>query len=104
MPLDPVDLTRALVRCPSVTPQDAGAQGVLAQALEPLGFACTPLTFGGVDNLFARLGTGGPHVCFAGHTDVVPPGDLGAWTHPPFEGYVADGVLYGRGVSDMQGG
>lgn len=104
MPLDPVDLTRVLVRCPSVTPQDAGALGVLAQALKPLGFACTPLTFGGVDNLFARLGTDGPHLCFAGHTDVVPPGDPGAWIHPPFDGRIADGMLYGRGVSDMKGG
>lgn len=101
---DPVDLTRALVRCASVTPMDAGAQDVLERALRPLGFICTRLDFNGVPNLFARLGAGRPHLCFAGHTDVVPPGEASAWTHPPFEARIVDGYLYGRGVSDMKGG
>lgn len=101
--IDAVDITRALVRCPSVTPEDAGAQKVISDALIPLGFSCTTLEYGGVRNLFARLGSTGPHFCFAGHTDVVPPGDPARWAHPPFEGAIADGRLYGRGVSDMKG-
>lgn len=101
---DPVEIVRALVRCPSVTPDDAGALGVVERALTPLGFVCTSLEYNGVKNLFARLGEGKPHLCFAGHTDVVPPGDLSAWTYPPFEGRIENGCLYGRGVSDMKGG
>lgn len=102
--IDALDITRSLVRCASVTPEDAGAQKIIADALMALGFSCTPLEYDGVKNLFARLGSGAPHFCFAGHTDVVPPGDVSAWTCPPFEGRVADGLLYGRGASDMKGG
>ena len=101
-PADAVALTQALVRCASVTPDDGGAQDVLAAALERLGFAVTRLPFGDTPNLFARRGTAAPHFCFAGHTDVVPAGE-GGWSHPPFAGEVADGVLYGRGAVDMKG-
>ena len=100
---DPLDLAQALLRCPSVTPEDAGAQDVLAGALTGLGFTVTRLRFGAIDNLFARIGTAGPHLCFAGHTDVVPPGAV-AWRHDPFAGVVENDVLYGRGACDMKGG
>ena len=102
-PTDPLPLAQALLRCPSVTPADAGAQDVLAAALSALGFAVTRLRFGQIDNLFARIGTGGPHVCFAGHTDVVPAGDAAAWQADAFGGVLRDGVLYGRGACDMKG-
>jgi succinyl-diaminopimelate desuccinylase len=102
--IDVLDLARALIRCPSVTPADEGALDVLQAVLEPLGFRCRRMPFGEVDNLYARRGEGGPHLCFAGHTDVVPPGDTDAWAHPPFGAEVADGVLYGRGAADMKGG
>ncbi len=102
--MDPLELCRALIRCPSVTPEDAGAQEVLAEALEGLGFACHRLPFGEVANLYARIGARGPNFCFAGHTDVVPPGDGAAWSHPPFAAEVAGGRLYGRGAADMKGG
>ncbi|MDO9712024.1 succinyl-diaminopimelate desuccinylase [Paracraurococcus lichenis] len=101
---DPLPLAQALIRCPSVTPADAGALGVLEAALAPLGFACQRLTFGETPNLYARRGTGGPHFCYAGHTDVVPPGPTEAWTDDPFSGAVRDGVLHGRGACDMKGG
>jgi succinyl-diaminopimelate desuccinylase len=100
---DPLPLAQALIRCASVTPEDAGAQGVLAGALERLGFAVTRLRYGAIENLFARLGDGAPHVCFAGHTDVVPMG-AAHWQHDPFGAEVRDGVLYGRGACDMKGG
>src|SRR5205823_5782497 len=90
-----------LMRCPSVTPQDAGAQKVLAGALEELGFAVHRLRFGDVDNLFARIGHGAPHFCFAGHTDVVPPGE--GWHAGPFAAELREGALYGRGACDMKG-
>ena len=103
---DPLPLARALIGCPSVTPADGGAQAVLAEALGRLGFTVTHLPFGDptapTPNLFARIGTGSPHVCFAGHTDVVPAGDAG-WRMPPFAAAVRDGVLYGRGACDMKG-
>jgi succinyl-diaminopimelate desuccinylase len=99
---DPLPLAQALIRCPSVTPADAGAQDVLAEALAQLGFTVTRLRFGAIGNLFARRGSAGPHLCFAGHTDVVPPGN-GAWAADPFAGEVRDGVLYGRGACDMKG-
>jgi succinyl-diaminopimelate desuccinylase len=102
-PTDPVPLLQALIRCPSVTPADAGAQDVLAEALETLGFAVTRLRYGSIDNLFARIGGAGPHLCFAGHTDVVPAGADG-WRHDPFGAEIADGVIYGRGACDMKGG
>jgi succinyl-diaminopimelate desuccinylase len=106
---DCLELAQALIRCRSVTPVEGGALTFLASVLEPAGFACHRMTMTepgtpDVENLYARLGTGAPHLCFAGHTDVVPPGDEAAWTHPPFGGEVADGVLYGRGAVDMKGG
>ena len=108
MPTDPIPLAQALIRCRSVTPADDGALDVVQRALEPLGFACTRLVYGPddyrVDNLFARRGTAAPHLCYAGHTDVVPPGDVAAWTDDPFSGEVRDGVLFGRGACDMKGG
>jgi succinyl-diaminopimelate desuccinylase len=99
---DPLGLAQALVRCPSVTPEDAGAQAVLAAALDRLGFSVTRLRFCEIENLFARVGTGAPRICFAGHTDVVPAG-TGTWTGDTFSGDVHDGVLYGRGACDMKG-
>ena len=104
----PVELARELIRCPSVTPADAGALDVLERALARSGFQCRRLTFSEdgtppIDNLFARIGLGAPHLCFAGHTDVVPPGDEGSWKYPPFGAVVEDGVLFGRGASDMKG-
>ena len=101
-PIDPLELAQALIRCASVTPADAGAQDVLADALATLGFTVTRLKFGEIENLFARIGTGGPHICFAGHTDVVPEGAAN-WSAGPFAGEVKDGVLYGRGACDMKG-
>ncbi len=105
--VDPLALAQALIRCPSVTPKDAGALGVLEDALKPLGFACHRLTFheadgAPVDNLYARTGTQAPLFCFAGHTDVVPPGDTKAWRSDPFAAEIRDGVLYGRGAADMK--
>ncbi len=108
-PPDALYIARALIRCPSVTPEEGGAIDTLVSLLEPAGFACHRLPFADrdtpdVDNLFARIGSKGPHLCFAGHTDVVPAGDEAAWTHPPFGADVADGLLYGRGAVDMKGG
>jgi succinyl-diaminopimelate desuccinylase len=100
---DPLALAQALIRCPSVTPADAGAQEFLAEVLSDLGFRVHRLRFGGIENLYARVGTVGPHLCFAGHTDVVPAGD-GNWRAGAFAGEVRDGVLYGRGACDMKGG
>jgi succinyl-diaminopimelate desuccinylase len=100
---DPLGLAQALIRCPSVTPEDAGAQDVLATALERLGCSVTRLRFRAIHNLFARVGDGRPHFCFAGHTDVVPPGTA-PWTAGPFAGQVREGALYGRGACDMKGG
>ncbi|MGQ0675260.1 MAG: succinyl-diaminopimelate desuccinylase [Rhodospirillales bacterium] len=106
-PEDALALAQALIRCPSVTPADAGALGVLEGALKPLGFACHRLAFESpgtarVENLYARLGAAGRNFCFAGHTDVVPPGDLARWSVDPFAGAVKDGQLWGRGASDMK--
>lgn len=101
--IDPLALAQSLIRCPSVTPADAGAQSVLAEALERLGFTVTRLRFGAIENLFARIGTGAPHVCFAGHTDVVPAGATTTWRGDPFAADVRDGILYGRGACDMKG-
>ncbi len=101
-------LAQRLVQCPSVTPRDGGALDLLEAELTAMGCACTRLPFGEaeerVDNLFARWGTGGPHFAFAGHTDVVPPGDTSAWTYDPFSGEIVDGRLHGRGAADMKGG
>jgi len=108
MGADPLPLAQALIRCRSVTPADDGALDVVQRALEPLGFTCWRLPFGPpewrVDNLFARRGTSAPHFCYAGHTDVVPPGDAALWRDEPFSGAVREGVLYGRGACDMKGG
>jgi succinyl-diaminopimelate desuccinylase len=106
---DAVSIVRDLVRCPSVTPADAGALGVLERLLGNAGFDVHRVTFSepgtaDIDNLFARIGTEAPHLVFAGHTDVVPPGDEAAWTLAPFSGEVKDGMLYGRGTVDMKGG
>ena len=102
--IDPVELAKALIRRPSVTPRDEGAMDVVQQALESLGFACRRMRFREIENLYARRGTAGPNLCFAGHTDVVPPGETAAWSSGPFAGQVRDGVLYGRGAADMKGG
>jgi succinyl-diaminopimelate desuccinylase len=109
MPADPVALTRDLIRCPSVTPAEGGALAFLESVLREAGFTVHRMTFSepgteDVDNLYARLGTSGPHLMFAGHTDVVPPGDESAWTHPPFSGDVEGPTLFGRGAVDMKGG
>jgi succinyl-diaminopimelate desuccinylase len=105
---DPVALAQALMRCRSVTPAEGGALTLLESLLGPRGFACHRLKMtapgtADVDNLYARWGEGAPHLCFAGHTDVVPPGDERAWHHPPFGAEIADGRLYGRGAVDMKG-
>jgi len=105
--LDPVALAGALIRCPSVTPLDAGALDVLQATLTGLGFRChrLPFTEPGtpeVENLYAVIGEGRPNFCFAGHTDVVPPGDPAAWAVTPFAGTVKDGLLHGRGAADMK--
>ncbi|SCB20955.1 succinyldiaminopimelate desuccinylase [Bradyrhizobium shewense] len=106
---DALSIARALIRCPSVTPEDAGALGVLEKALNAAGFTCHRVTFSepgtaDVDNLYARIGSEGPHITFAGHTDVVPPGDESAWSVGAFSGEVKDGILHGRGAVDMKGG
>jgi len=106
---DPVQLAQALIRCNSVTPAEGGALTLLESLLKPAGFACHRLRMQeagtpDVENLYARLGSDGPHLCFAGHTDVVNAGDEAAWSHPPFAGVIADGRLYGRGAVDMKGG
>ena len=103
-----LDIAQALIRCPSVTPEEAGVLDVLRGILEPAGFACTRLVFSepgtpDVANLYATVGSGAPHLVFAGHTDVVPPGDERRWRFPPFAGEVADGRLFGRGACDMKG-
>jgi succinyl-diaminopimelate desuccinylase len=101
--LDPIALAQALIRKPSVTPADAGAMDVLQSALEGVGFTGRRMKYGQIENLYARWGTAGPNLCFAGHTDVVPVGDAAAWTCDPFEGVVRDGLLIGRGAADMKG-
>jgi len=107
--INAVKLTQALIRCQSITPKDDGAQNVLKSALIDMGFKIHDLPFDGngsypVKNFFARLGTGSPHICYAGHTDVVPTGDETKWTHPPFDAVIDGGMIYGRGTSDMKGG
>jgi succinyl-diaminopimelate desuccinylase len=106
---DALAIARDLLRCPSVTPADAGALGVLENVLKDAGFEVHRVTFSepgaaDIDNLYARIGNEGPHITFAGHTDVVPAGDEAAWTHGAFSGDVKDGFLYGRGAVDMKGG
>ena len=100
--IDAVDLTRELIRRPSVTPADAGAMDVVEQALAGLGFACRRMKFGEIENLYARYGDQRPNLCFAGHTDVVPVGDAAAWSQDAFDAAIVDGVLIGRGAADMK--
>jgi len=102
--IDPVELTRDLIRKPSVTPADEGAMDMLERVLTGLGFHCRRMKFEEIENLYARRGTASPNLCFAGHTDVVPTGAAEAWSAAPFEAEVRDGVLYGRGAVDMKGG
>ncbi|MBW8447080.1 MAG: succinyl-diaminopimelate desuccinylase [Arenimonas sp.] len=106
---NPIDVLQALIRCPSVTPAEGGALTTLQALLEPLGFNVERMTASeqgtpDIENLYARLGTEGPHLMFAGHTDVVPVGSEADWSHPPFAAEIADGMLYGRGAVDMKGG
>jgi succinyl-diaminopimelate desuccinylase len=108
MPADPITLARDLLRCPSVTPAEGGALDLLATVLAGAGFAVDRVAFSepgadDVENLYARIGSGSPHLIFAGQTDVVPPGDEARWRHDPFGGDIADGILYGRGAVDMKG-
>lgn len=98
-----LQLARELIRRPSVTPDDAGCQALMADWLQRLGFRVEPMRHGEVDNLWARRGDDGPLLCFAGHTDVVPTGPAEAWQHPPFAAVVEDGILHGRGAADMKG-
>jgi succinyl-diaminopimelate desuccinylase len=109
MSTDPVALARDLIRCPSVTPAEGGALALLERVLAGAGFAVHRVTFSepgtpDVENLYARIGTAAPHLLFAGHTDVVPPGEEAAWRHPPFAATIVDGLLTGRGAVDMKGG
>ncbi len=109
MPTDPVSIARDLLRCRSVTPAEGGALRYLDNTLKAAGFTVYRITFrepgtDDVDNLYARIGNSAPNLMFAGHTDVVPPGDERAWSYPPFAGEVANGMLYGRGAVDMKGG
>ncbi len=106
---DPAAVLQALIACPSVTPEEGGALSLLQSLLEPMGFAIERPLFSepgtpDVENLYARRGQDGPHLMFAGHTDVVPAGDLSRWSHDPFAGKIADGFVYGRGAVDMKGG
>ena len=103
MPISTLELARELVRRPSITPDDAGCQALLAEHLRPLGFRTRPMPFGAVSNLWARRGTEPPLFVFLGHTDVVPPGPEDAWTTPPFDPVLRDGFLHGRGAADMKG-
>jgi succinyl-diaminopimelate desuccinylase len=101
---DPIALSQALIRQPTVNPCHDGAQDILAEVLESLGFRTRRYPFEGVDNLYARFGTDQPNFCFAGHTDVVPVGDAAGWTTDPFGAEIRNGVLYGRGAADMKTG
>ena len=101
---DALELTQALIACPSVTPADAGCQALMAARLAARGFRIETLQYGSVTNLWARRGETGPLLCFAGHTDVVPTGPLEEWRSDPFVPVIRDGVLYGRGAADMKSG
>lgn len=109
LPVDPIENLATLIRCPSVTPAEGGALTALSAMLQPLGFSTERVTFADsgtpdIENLYARLSGNGPHLMFAGHTDVVPVGDEAAWTHPPFSAEISNGFMYGRGAVDMKGG
>lgn len=106
---NPQDVLSALIQCPSVTPEEGGALSLLTDLLEPMGFVVDRPVFTDnntpdIENLYARLSGNGPHLMFAGHTDVVPVGDEAAWTHEPFSAAISDGMMYGRGAVDMKGG
>jgi len=103
---DPAALTAALIQCASVTPEEGGALVLLQQRLEDAGFTCTRVDRGGIANLFARWGAKGAAKSFGfnGHTDVVPIGTLADWTHDPFSADIVDGIMYGRGATDMKSG
>jgi succinyl-diaminopimelate desuccinylase len=108
MSTNPIAFARELLRCRSITPHEGGALSFLEKMLFAAGFAVDRITFtepraDDVENLYARIGTDSPHLVFAGHTDVVPPGDEACWRHPPFAGHIADGALFGRGAVDMKG-
>src|SRR5882724_5494545 len=108
MAADPLALAAELLRCPSVTPAEAGALAVLERVLKAAGFTVHRLTFAEagsapIENLYARIGTASPNIAFSGHTDEVPPGDEATWRHPPFAAGIEDGTLYGRGAVDMKG-
>jgi succinyl-diaminopimelate desuccinylase len=109
LPTDPAENLATLIRCPSVTPAEGGALSALEAMLKPIGFSVERPTFSedgtpAIENLYARRSGNGPHLMFAGHTDVVPVGDEAAWTHPPFSAAIANGEMYGRGAVDMKGG
>jgi len=109
LPIDPVENLALLIRCPSVTPAEGGALTALGKMLKPLGFSIEQPVFTesgtpDIENLYARSSGNGPHLMFAGHTDVVPPGDESAWKHPPFSAAIDNGEIYGRGAVDMKGG
>jgi succinyl-diaminopimelate desuccinylase len=106
--INELSLTKELIKIPSITPLDGGAIALVAKHLRSLGFRCTILNFkdkntAPIKNLYARLGTSSPNFCFAGHTDVVPTGNIKSWNVGPFSGTVKDGKIYGRGTSDMKG-
>ena len=107
MDYDPINILSRLVSCKSITPDSDGVFDVLNDYFSDLQFSSNTLVFGEgnekVENLFVSLGSGSPHFCFAGHTDVVPPGEESLWKFPPFEGRVCDNIFYGRGVVDMKG-
>ena len=103
MPINELKLAKELIRKPSVTPRDAGAINILTKNLKLLGFKCQMMNFKNIKNLYAKLGKSSPNFCFAGHTDVVPVGDLKSWSTNPFSGVVKNNKLIGRGASDMKG-
>ncbi|WP_292395859.1 M20/M25/M40 family metallo-hydrolase, partial [Mesorhizobium sp.] len=109
LPTDPARNLAALIRCASVTPAEGGALSTLETMLKPLGFSVERPVFSedgtpDIENLYARRSGNGPHLMFAGHTDVVPVGDEASWTHPPFAAEIAKGEMFGRGAVDMKGG
>src|SRR5438067_9930647 len=108
MAADPVEIARALIRCRSITPAEAGALAVIEGALKEAGFEIHRVIFAEpgtapVENLYARIGNGAPHLTFAGHTDVVPPGDESRWRQPPFNAEIVGDTMFGRGAVDMKG-
>ena len=103
MPINELKLAKELIRRPSVTPKDAGSINLVAKNLRSLGFKCQMMNFKNIKNLYAKLGKSSPNFCYAGHTDVVPVGDIKSWSVNPFSGTVRNNKLVGRGASDMKG-